>query len=86
MRALDKARLLLRSLIRRSEVERELDEEFRFHLDQLVEEKNDGVVAERLRMMRHHRKAGIEIDEVAPATRHFEEASDQIADETRAFF
>src|SRR6266850_7124889 len=38
MRALDKARLLLRSLIRRSEVERELDEEFRFHLDQLVEE------------------------------------------------
>jgi predicted permease len=38
MRALDKARLLLRSLIRRSEVERELNEEFRFHLDQLVEE------------------------------------------------
>ena len=38
MRALDKARLLLRSLIRRSEVERELDEEFRFHLDQLVDE------------------------------------------------
>jgi predicted permease len=38
MRALDKARLLLRSLIRRSEVARELDEEFLFHLDQLVEE------------------------------------------------
>jgi predicted permease len=38
MRALDKARLRLRSLIRRSQVERELDEEFRFHLDQLVEE------------------------------------------------
>jgi hypothetical protein len=38
MRALKKARLRLRSLIRRSEVESELDEEFRFHLDQLVEE------------------------------------------------
>jgi hypothetical protein len=30
MRALNKARLLLRSLLRRSEVHRELDEEFRF--------------------------------------------------------
>src|SRR5690242_12944005 len=38
MRALDKVRLLLRSLTSRSAVERELDEEFRFHLDQLVEE------------------------------------------------
>src|ERR1041385_2988632 len=38
MRALKKAHLRLRSLIRRSQVERELDEEFRFHLDQLVEE------------------------------------------------
>jgi putative ABC transport system permease protein len=38
MRAIAKARLLLRSLIRRSEVERNLEEEFRFHLDQLVEE------------------------------------------------
>jgi putative ABC transport system permease protein len=38
MRALHKARLRVRSLIRRSQLERELDEEFRFHLDQLVEE------------------------------------------------
>jgi putative ABC transport system permease protein len=38
MRALDKVRLRLRSLLRRPDVERELDEEFRFHLDQLVEE------------------------------------------------
>jgi putative ABC transport system permease protein len=38
MRALNKASLRLRSLIRRSDVERELDEEIRFHLDQLVEE------------------------------------------------
>jgi hypothetical protein len=38
MRALDKVRLRLRSLTRRAAVERELDEEFHFHLDQLVEE------------------------------------------------
>jgi hypothetical protein len=38
MRALDKARLRLRSLTRRAEVDRELDEEFRSHLEQLVEE------------------------------------------------
>src|ERR1051325_993619 len=38
MRALHKTRLRLRSLIRRSKLQRELDEEFRFHLDQLVDE------------------------------------------------
>src|ERR1043165_8930301 len=38
MRALDKVRLRLRSLLRRPDVERELADEFRFHLDQLVEE------------------------------------------------
>ena len=38
MRALGKSRLRLRSLLRRSAVERELDDEFRFHLDHLVEE------------------------------------------------
>src|SRR5258708_13511179 len=38
MRALDKVRLRLRSLFRRGEVERELDDELRFHLDQLTEE------------------------------------------------
>jgi putative ABC transport system permease protein len=38
VRMLDKARLRLRSLFRRRSVERELDFELRFHLDQLVEE------------------------------------------------
>ena len=38
MRAGDKLRLRLRSLFGRREVERELDEELRFHLDQLTEQ------------------------------------------------
>ncbi len=38
MRMLNKFRLRLRSLFRRSIVESELDAEFRFHLDQLIEE------------------------------------------------
>jgi predicted permease len=38
MRSLDKFRLRLRSLFRRNQVERELDYEFRFHFDQLVDE------------------------------------------------
>jgi len=38
VRMLDKARLRFRSLFRRRSVERELDVELRFHLDQLVEE------------------------------------------------
>jgi len=38
MRALDKVRLRLRSLFRRSNVERELEDELRFHLDLLTEE------------------------------------------------
>src|SRR5437868_9895640 len=38
MRILDKARLRLRSLCRRPNVEFELEAEFRFHLDQLIEE------------------------------------------------
>jgi hypothetical protein len=38
MRALVKARLRFRSLFRRSAVERELEDELRFHIDQLVEE------------------------------------------------
>ena len=38
MRVLDKIRLRLRSLLRRHTVERELEDELRFHLDQLVEE------------------------------------------------
>jgi hypothetical protein len=39
MRALDKIRLRLRSLFARHNVERELDDELGFHLDQLVEEE-----------------------------------------------
>src|SRR5260370_4354711 len=38
MRAVDEGRLRLRSLFRRGEVERELEDEIRFHLDQLTEE------------------------------------------------
>src|SRR6516162_10920390 len=39
MRALDKVYLCLRSLFARHSIESELDEELRFHLDQLVEEE-----------------------------------------------
>ena len=39
MRALDKIRLRLRSLFLRQSVDRELEDEFRFHFDQLVEEE-----------------------------------------------
>jgi hypothetical protein len=39
MRILDKARLRLRSLCRRRNVDFELEAELRFHLDQLIEEK-----------------------------------------------
>jgi predicted permease len=46
MRALDKARLRLRSLTRRADVDRELDEEFLFHLDQLIEENIAAGMAE----------------------------------------
>src|SRR6476646_699487 len=38
MRILDKARLRLRSLLRRPNVDFELEAELRFHLDQLTEE------------------------------------------------
>ena len=38
MRVLDRLRLRLRSLLRRNNVERELADEFQFHLDQLTEE------------------------------------------------
>jgi len=38
MRILDKARLRLRSLCRRPNLDCELDAELRFHLDQLIEE------------------------------------------------
>jgi hypothetical protein len=39
MRIIDKARLRLRSLCRRPNVEFELEAELRFHLDQLIEKK-----------------------------------------------
>ena len=38
MRMLDKIRLRLRSLFRRQNIDFELDDELRFHFDQLVEE------------------------------------------------
>ncbi len=38
MRPMDKVRLRVRSLFHRCDVERELDDELRFHLDQLIEE------------------------------------------------
>jgi|ERR1051326_7212008 hypothetical protein len=38
MRTPDKLRLRLRSLLRRRDVDRELEYEFRFHLDQMIEE------------------------------------------------
>src|SRR5262249_58645137 len=38
MRMLDKARLRLRSILRRPNVDSELEAELRFHLDQLIEE------------------------------------------------
>ena len=39
MRALDKIRLRLRSLFARHHIERQLDDELGFHLDQLIEEE-----------------------------------------------
>ena len=51
MRVVDKLRLRLRSLLRRGEVERELAEELRFHLDQLTEENiAAGMPPEQARM------------------------------------
>jgi predicted permease len=50
MRMLDKARLRLRSLFRRSNVEFELETELRFHLDQLIEENiSSGIPPEEAR-------------------------------------
>ena len=39
MRVLDKIHLRLRSLFARHSIEQELDEELRFHLDELIEEE-----------------------------------------------
>ncbi|HYU46175.1 MAG TPA: ABC transporter permease [Terriglobales bacterium] len=60
MRALDKIRLRLRSLFRRRRVDRELEDEFRFHLDQLVEEEiAAGVAAEEARRSALRKMGGI---------------------------
>ena len=49
MRAWDKLRLRLRSLFSRRDVDRELETELGFHLDQLVEEKvNSGIAPDEL--------------------------------------
>ncbi|MGH9631225.1 MAG: ABC transporter permease, partial [Bryobacteraceae bacterium] len=51
MRLLQKVNLRLRSLFRRSSVERELEDELRFHIDQLTEENFDsGMEPEEARM------------------------------------
>ena len=53
MRMLDKARLRLRSLFRRPNVDCELEAELRFHLDQLIEENiSSGMPPEEARRMR----------------------------------
>jgi len=60
MRALDKIRLRLQSLFRRRRVDRELEDEFRFHLDQLVEEEiAAGVAAEEARRSALRKMGGI---------------------------
>jgi putative ABC transport system permease protein len=52
VRTRDKLRLRLRSLLSRREVDRELEAELRFHLDQLVEENvNSGVAPEEARRL-----------------------------------
>jgi len=60
MRALDKIRLRLQSLFRRRRVDRELEDEFRFHLDQLVEEEiAAGVALEEARRSALRKMGGI---------------------------
>jgi predicted permease len=60
MRMLDKARLRLRSLLRRPNVDSELDAELRFHLDQLVEENiSSGMPPEEARRVARVKLGGI---------------------------
>jgi hypothetical protein len=60
MRILDKARLQLRSLCRRPNVDFELEAELRFHLDQLIEEKiSSGMPPEEARRAAHRMIGGI---------------------------
>jgi hypothetical protein len=52
VRAWDKLRLRLRSLFSRRDVDRELESELGFHLDQLVEEKvNSGIAPDEARRL-----------------------------------
>jgi hypothetical protein len=60
MRLLDKARLRLRSLCRRPNVEFELEAELRFHLDQLIEENiSSGMAPEEARRAAQRMIGGI---------------------------
>jgi hypothetical protein len=60
MRMLDKARLRLRSLFRRPNVDFELEAELRFHLDQLIEEKiSSGMPPEEARRAARRMTGGI---------------------------
>jgi len=60
MRILDKALLRLRSLLRRPNVDSELDAELRFHLDQLVEENiSSGMPPEEARRVARVKLGGI---------------------------
>jgi macrolide transport system ATP-binding/permease protein len=60
MRMLDKARSRLRSLFRRPNVELELEAEFRFHLDQLIEENiSSGMTPEEARRAAQRMIGGI---------------------------
>ena len=60
MRALDKIRFRLRSLFRRRSADRELEDEFCFHLDQLVEEEiAAGVAPEEARGLALRKMGGI---------------------------
>src|SRR5437588_69822 len=60
MRILDKARLQLRSLFRRPNVDFELEAQLRFHLDQLIEEKiSSGMPPEEARRVAQRMIGGI---------------------------
>lgn len=60
MRMLDRLHLRLRSLFRRRDVEVELDEELRFHLDQLIEEyEASGMPTEEARRAAERKIGGI---------------------------
>jgi putative ABC transport system permease protein len=60
MRILDKARLRLRSLCRRPDVDFELEAELRFHLDHLIEENiSSGMPSEEARQAAQRMIGGI---------------------------